>query len=111
MVMKKAIKYDWPWLAAVLCVRYLCLTLEAYRDHCDAELFPMILSFLAFAATTVFTLCQWMKDPAAALSAVIPAVACIALFLVARKIPNCPMCDGVTEADLGLLARWISAGP
>ena len=102
MVIKKAIKYAWPWLAAVLCVGYLYWALEAYRVHCDAGFLPIILSFLAFAAITVFTLCQWRKDRAAALSAVIPAVACIALFLVARKIPNCPMCDGVTENGLGL---------
>ena len=71
----------------------------------------MIFAFLAFAAIAVFSVRQWKKNRTAALSAVIPAAACIAAFLVARKVPNCPMCNGVTEADLGFLARWISAGP
>ena len=71
----------------------------------------MLFAFLAFAAIAVFSVRQWKNNRTAALSAVIPAVACFAAFLVARKIPNCPIYDGVTEADLGFLARWISAGP
>ena len=105
--MKKAIKYAWPWLTAVLCVGYLYWTLAAYRVHCDAGFFPMILSFLTFAAIAVFAIRQRKKDRAAALSAVIPAVVCVTVVLVARRIPNCPICDGAAEADLGFLARWI----
>ncbi len=109
MKIKRAIKYAWPWLAAILCVGCLYWTLVTYRVHGDAGFIPMALLFLAFAAIAVFTVRQWSR--VAALSAVIPALVCIAVILVARKIPNCPLCDGVTEGDMGILARWITIGP
>ena len=111
MKIKRAIKYACPWLTAVLCAGYLYWTLVTYHVHCDAGLIPMVFGFLAFTAIAVFVLRKWRKDRAAALSALIPTAACIAVMLVARKIPNCPMCDGVTEADLGFLSRWITPGP
>lgn len=42
---------------------------------------------------------------------VLSVAVCAAVFLIARSIPLCPMCEGLKPEDLGLLAHWIPCGP
>ncbi len=88
----------------------LIYVLWHYKAHEIVGLWPEMLSFAAIVCTA-FSAVRFAKGKAwVALSfALVCLAVSAAVFLIARRIPDCVECQHLTKADLGLLSRWIWA--
>ena len=91
----------------------LLLCLNHYKPHQEVELYSIWASLYGIIAgfhIAIIGLFRHAGKGHLALSILSVAV-CVAVFLIARSIPFCPMCEGLKPEDLGLLAHWIPCGP
>ena len=97
---------------AVLNVGVLLWCLEHYQAHTEVENLSRLLSAVSIVVSVVFIVrAARRREPGLLISAAVSAAVCFAVHWAAWSIPLCPMCEGLTEADLGLLAHWIPCGP
>ena len=91
----------------------LLLCLNHYKPHQEIVFYSVVASLIGIAAGIIIAIVGLLRHAGKghlALSILSIAV-CVAVFLNARSIPLCPMCEGLKPEDLGLLAHWISCGP
>ena len=109
--MKPELKHYWPALLPLLCAGLLLIELEYYRPHVDAGFLSVLLSsmsILGIGVALVFRLRKYRRRfLPVVICMIVSALVCGAVLAVAWVIPNCPICEGLTEDDLGLLALWI----
>ncbi len=91
----------------------LLLCLNHYKPHQEIEFYSVVASLIGIAAGIIIAIVGLLRHAGKghlALSILSIAV-CVAIFLIARSIPLCPMCEGLKPENLGLLAHWIPCGP
>ena len=109
----KKLKYALTLLPPVLSAGALLWQLETYHVHMDADFGASLIAGFFVVISLIVLLSSLRKDRPRAYRIACTAglVLCFALFLIARTVPNCPMCDGWQEGEFHLLSHWISAGP
>lgn len=91
--------------------------LAGYRPHADGGFLATVISGAALGTAlcmmglSVMTSIRarqagWMEWMIMGIT----VLACAGIFVLARRIPLCPVCDGITAEELGILARWIGTG-
>ena len=97
-------------LIAVLTLYDFFYGLDHYRSHAGGgDTFTPILLLVVSAVFLIVFLAR--RNLRGALSILLPAAVCLFCLRCARKIPNCPLCDGTTAEGLGFLIHWIPLGP
>lgn len=108
--MKKLIVTLIPVLVAILSVACLYDCLVNYLPHADNGSSMMVIAALLCGVNVIFVACAARgKNRAALISGAISLFVCLGVYVIANKIPDCPMCEGMTNEDLGLLSHWIKS--
>ena len=91
----------------------LLLCLNHYKPHQEIEFYSVAASVIGMAAGAIVAMIGLLRRAGKAHLAlsVLSVAVCAAVFLIARSIPLCPMCEGLKPEDLGRLAHWIPCGP
>lgn len=108
----KPLRTLWIPLLPLIALCVLYLELRFYTVHIDAGASAWTIACV-FSAVLLVTLIRALlkKRYRRALLAFVSLGVCAAVFLIARTIPNCPVCDGITREELGLMGRWLDIGP
>ena len=94
---------------AMLCVGVLWYCLEHYEPHAEVELWSVYISILCILADGfIIANAIYRKHIPQLLCGLGSIAVCAGMLWVAWSIPLCPICENLTEADLGLLRYWIS---
>lgn len=90
----------------------LYLELRFYTAHTDAGTGAWAIACV-FSAVLLVTFIRALlkKRYIRAALALASLAVCAAVICIAQKIPNCPVCDGITREELGLMGRWFDIGP
>lgn len=97
-----------PILSAVLALSVLFFCLEYYAPHGEIELLSRITAFVcAGADAVVMDHAIRNKNQTSIILCIISLMLCIGVYVVACRIPFCPMCDGISAEELGFLSHWI----
>ena len=116
-MMRKQMKYKLlsgitialPFLNAFI----LLYCLNHYQAHMEVEFFSVITSLISCIVSvfiTIYTLIRKL-DKGLLILCLFSVTVCLAIFIIARSIPLCPLCEGLKPEDLGLLSHWISCDP
>ena len=97
----------------IINIAILFLCLNHYKPHQEVEFYSIEASMIGIVAVVIIAVIGLFRHAGKGfliLSAFSVAI-CVAVFLIAKSIPFCPMCEGLKPEDLGLLAHWIPCGP
>jgi len=91
-------------------VWHLMSTIVNYMAHTDGGFFVSLLAGAGAAACIIAAIILRRRGNGyAAVAYLIAGIICIAAAWIAGDIPNCPICDGLSNEDLGWMNRWIKS--
>ena len=86
----------------------LCLKTYAMRTHSEDALFVCGYCIVAFVISTIIFAVKRREERFAPVAWIFSTLVLAFVFYVGTKIPFCPVCDKVTEEELGSLIYWIT---
>lgn len=102
----------WILFLPLAALSALYLELRFYTVHVDAGTGAWVIACVFSAVlAVVFIRALLKKRYSRAALALASLAVCAAVICIAQKIPNGPVCDGITGEELGLMGRWFDIGP
>ena len=111
--LKKLLLYVTAAVVPALNVLILLWCLNHYQAHQEVETLSVLSSFAGCGVCAGIAVYAFICDSGKALiiAGLVSVIICAAVYEIAMSIPLCPLCEGLTPEDLGILAHWISCDP